>query len=49
MSEEQKPREDEAEDVEAHKKVMAASDEGGDEKSDDVEAHLRRAQQHRSN
>ena len=50
MSEEQKPREDEAEDVEAHKKVMAAGDDGGDdEKSDDVEAHQRRAQQHRSN
>jgi|EndMetStandDraft_8_1072994.scaffolds.fasta_scaffold198933_4 hypothetical protein len=49
MSEERELREDEAEDVEAHKKVMAASDEGGDEESDDVEAHQRRAQQHRSN
>jgi hypothetical protein len=49
MSEEQELREDETEDVEAHKKVMAASDEDGDEDSDDVEAHHRRAQQHRSN
>jgi hypothetical protein len=50
MSEEQELREDETEDVEAHKKAtMAANDEGGDDDSDDVEAHQRRAQQHRSN
>lgn len=50
MSEEQELREDETEDVEAHKKAtMAANDEGGDDDSDDVEAHQRRAQQHKSN
>jgi hypothetical protein len=49
MSEEQELREDETEDVEAHKKAtMAANDEGGDDDSDDVEAHARRAQ-HKSN
>ena len=50
MSEEQELREDETEDVEAHKKAtMAANDEGGgDDDSDDVEAHQRRAQ-HKSN
>ena len=49
MSEEQELREDETDDVEAHKKVMAADEEGGDEDSDDVEAHQRRAQQRKSN
>jgi hypothetical protein len=41
---EQDQREDETEDVEAHKKTVAASDEGGDDDSDDVEAHQKRAQ-----
>jgi len=42
---EQDQSEDETEDVEAHKKAVAASDEpGSDDESDDVEAHARRAQ-----
>lgn len=50
MSEEriEEEREDETEDVEAHKKAVAASDEPSDDESDDVEAHARRAK-HTSN